>query len=103
MDGTVSFIWTSSKDKLSLNVFHSEYLLFFKRNNYMDFSISNLIPGLLFSIIGWWVYREGKRNTNITVVVIGILLMTYSWFTNTPLSTWGVGIVLSLLAYKAWN
>lgn len=69
----------------------------------MNFSVSNIIAGFIFSIIGWYLYREGKRRLNISIVVIGILLMTYTWFTNTPLATWGVGVGLCLLAYKLWN
>ncbi len=49
-----------------------------------------------------WMLREGKRHVNFTVVIIGILLMTYSWFTSNPLQDWGIGIGLCALAYRYW-
>ena len=69
----------------------------------MDFSASSLIAGFLFSIIGWWIYREGKKSANIPIVIVGILLMSYSLFTRTPLSTWGTGIGLCVAAYYLWE
>lgn len=69
----------------------------------MDFSASNLMAGFIFSIIGWWVFREGKRNTNINSVIIGLLLMLYSIFTPSVFWTWVTGIALCGMAYRFRN
>ncbi len=82
---------------------NSKHRLIEKRGLEMDFSASSLIAGFLFSIVGWWIYREGKKNTNVTIVIIGILLMTFTIFTRTPFATWGSGLGLCGAAYYFWN
>ena len=69
----------------------------------MGFSISSLMAGFLFSVIGWWAFREGKRRTNIPVVVLGIILMMYTFFTPNAWSTWLVGAALCGLTYYYWD
>lgn len=65
----------------------------------MNFDISNLIAGFLFSIVGLWLFRVGRQRINTRWTIIGILLMTYSIFTPTTLLTWLVGFLLCGLAY----
>ncbi len=69
----------------------------------MNFSAANLLAGFIFSIIGWFVFREGKRRTNIHIVIIGLLLMLYSIFTPTALWTWITGLALCVIAYRFWD
>jgi hypothetical protein len=66
----------------------------------VDFSPYNLLSGFVFSLIGWLVFRAGKRQSNISWVVSGILLMSYSMFTPSAMWTTGVGIALTGLAYR---
>ena len=65
----------------------------------MNFSISSLIAGLVFGLIGWWLFSQGRKRTNNYFVVIGLLLMVYPYFTKGPLADWGVGSVLCGFAY----
>lgn len=58
-----------------------------------------LVGGLLFGIIGIWLFRKGKKQTNHKVMVIGLLLMIYPIFTMNPLPVWGIGTALCGLAY----
>ncbi|MCB0371287.1 MAG: hypothetical protein KDD45_18180 [Bdellovibrionales bacterium] len=69
----------------------------------LNISISGIIAGLLFGIIGLWMFREGKRRSEIPILLIGIALMVYPYFTSGPLADWGVGIILCGLAYRLWN
>jgi hypothetical protein len=69
----------------------------------MDFSFSSIIAGLLFSVVGWWAFREGKNRTNIPVTVLGIVLMIYPLFTTDAMSTWLVGAGLCGLIYYFWE
>jgi multisubunit Na+/H+ antiporter MnhE subunit len=69
----------------------------------IDFSTSSLIAGFIFGVIGFWMLREGKKKANITIVVIGILLMAYPYFTKGPFLDWGVGVVLCATAYYFWE
>jgi hypothetical protein len=67
-----------------------------------DFSISGLFAGLIFGCIGIWMFREGKRYTDLRIVMIGIALMVYPYFTHGPLMDWGVGAGLCGVAYYIW-
>ena len=65
----------------------------------MEFSISSLLANIIFGIIGFYLFREGKRKTHYKLIVIGILLMTYTYFTSGPWLDWGIGIGFCAWAY----
>lgn len=69
----------------------------------MNFSVSSLIAGFLFSTIGFWLFMAGKKRAQVPVAVIGVILMIYSYFTPNPWFDWGGGILLCALAHKYWN
>lgn len=58
-----------------------------------------MIGGFIFGVIGIWLFRKGRRETNNKIVVIGIMLMMYPLFTLEPWSTWGIGAALCGAAY----
>lgn len=64
--------------------------------------MSNVTAGMLFSLIGYWFFKRGKREANYTVMTIGIVLMVYTLFTKTSVQSWVVGTVLSAGAYFFW-
>lgn len=63
------------------------------------FSVSSLIAGFLFGIIGFYLFRHGKKTMNYGVIFCSIGLMCYTLFTSGPLLDWGVGFALCGLAY----
>ncbi len=63
------------------------------------FTASQIAASLLFSIIGFYVFRAGKKALNYPVIFSGVALMAYPMFTSGPLQDWGVGVVLCALAY----
>ena len=65
--------------------------------------MSSLMASFVFSVIGFWLLREGKRRANIPLIVISVLLMGYTYFTSTPLTDWGIGIGLCGAAYFFWT
>jgi hypothetical protein len=67
-----------------------------------DFSMSNILAGLIFGVIGLWIFRRGRKEANNKIVVIGMLLMVYPMFTNGPVQDWGVGVGLCWLFYFLW-
>ena len=69
----------------------------------IDFTVSAVLSSLVFSTVGLFVFRKGKRETEIKLMVIGILLMGYTYFTHGPLADWGVGVALCALAYNFWD
>ncbi len=66
----------------------------------MDFSVSAIFSSLIFSAVGYYVFREGKKRSDLWIMLTGGALMIYSYITHGPLADWGVGIALSLLAYQ---
>jgi hypothetical protein len=69
----------------------------------MNLSISGLAAGLFFSVIGFWLIRQGKLRANIPVIVIGVLLFGYTYFTTSPWTDWGIGFGLCGAAYSFWR
>ena len=47
--------------------------------------------------------REGKKKSDPRIIVIGILLMVYSYLTPNPWFDWGVGSALCFTAYRFWS
>ena len=63
------------------------------------FSISQIIAGLFFGVVGIYVFRWGKRDQNFAHIFIGLALMIYPYFITHDVWTWVVGFALSGLAY----
>lgn len=63
---------------------------------------SSIISGILFGLIGMWLYRQGKYRENNHLKIIAVALMVYPYFTTGPLADWGVGIALCAAAYHYW-
>ena len=63
----------------------------------MDLSL--LFCGFVFGVIGVWMFRQGKKNANVTAIVIAIALMIYPYFVSNIWLAWLIGISLCFIAY----
>jgi hypothetical protein len=61
--------------------------------------LSTIFASLIFSIVGLFVFRLGKREGHLKLMIIGVALMTYTYFTGNMWADWLVGIGLSAMAY----
>lgn len=68
-----------------------------------NISASALFGGLIFSGIGFWLFREGKRRTNFHVLIIGIVMMIYPYFITSEKGVWFIGIGLCVGAKYFWE
>lgn len=68
----------------------------------LEISMSSILAGVIFGLIGYWVYRQGKRNSNMKVLMVGLVLMVYPYFTPGPAWDWSLGFGLCGLAYYLW-
>jgi len=59
------------------------------------FSWANIVGGIIFGIIGWSAFMYGKREKSIRPMVIGIVLMVYSYFVANTFWAYAIGIVLT--------
>ena len=68
----------------------------------LSFSVPALIAALLFGVVGFWLYREGKRRDQSKVLWIGVALMIYPYFVEGAFWTWTIGLILCALARHYW-
>lgn len=66
----------------------------------LDFSPTALICGLLFGVIGVYVFRHGKKTLNYSLIFVSILMMCYTAFIHVWWQHWTVGIILCAIAYQ---
>ncbi|MEK7232507.1 MAG: hypothetical protein AAB268_01720 [Elusimicrobiota bacterium] len=65
----------------------------------MSLSAGNLVGSLVFSSIGFWAFTYGRRTDRLQFAAMGGVLMAYSYFTPSAVSTWLVGAGLTGALY----
>jgi hypothetical protein len=60
----------------------------------------SLVVGFIFGIFGLFFLRQGKRQAQFSVVLVGITLLLYPYFIENPFLLWILGIFLSILGYR---
>lgn len=61
--------------------------------------ISALLASVVFGLIGMGVFRRGKREGHFKLMLIGLALMLYTYFTGNPWADWLIGSGLTGVAY----
>lgn len=69
----------------------------------IDMSPWALAAGFVFSVVGFYFWREGKRRVNYGVLWTGVVLMIYPLFLSGALRIWLAGFALSAVGYYFWN
>ena len=69
----------------------------------MNFSVSSLFAGIVFSSAGLYLLKVGKSRGNIMIAIIGVVMMMYTYFTASPWLDWGIGFALCGAAYLVWE
>jgi multisubunit Na+/H+ antiporter MnhE subunit len=69
----------------------------------LSFDVPSLIAGLVFGIVGLYVFRRGKKESSMRLVVLGLALMIYPYFVDGATLNWVVGFLLSGASYYYWN
>ena len=59
------------------------------------FSWWTIFGGIIFSIIGWYAFRHGKREKSMRPMVLGIVLMVYPYFVANTFLAYAIGIGLT--------
>ncbi len=59
----------------------------------------NLIGGTVFGLIGWFAFLHGKREKSWRPMVIGIVLMLYTFFVGNTWLVFIIGIALTAALY----
>jgi len=68
----------------------------------LQFSLAELIAGLLFGSIGLVAFLYGKRQAVWRPMFTGLALMVYPYFVADTFALWGIGAALtaSLLVFR---
>lgn len=60
-----------------------------------------LVGMVLFPLIGVWAIKEGRREANIKQLLLGFLLIGYSYFVSPAWLIWGIGLALVAAVYRS--
>lgn len=64
-----------------------------------DFSPGSLIAGFVFSVVGIYLFRQGRSRAKFAYIFIGLALMIYPLFISNAWMSWGIGCALTAYAY----
>ena len=65
----------------------------------MSLSPGSIFVSIVFSLVGFSAYLYGKRNAEPRPLIIGVILMIYSYFVPNPWMSFGVGALLTGLIF----
>jgi hypothetical protein len=69
----------------------------------LDISISAIIAGLLFSTIGYFIFRNGKKKQIRHNYWAGIVLMIYPYFVTSTLLLYIIGLGICGYVFYRWD
>jgi multisubunit Na+/H+ antiporter MnhE subunit len=69
----------------------------------LSFDVPSLIAGLIFGIVGLYVFRRGKKESSLRLVMLGLALMIYPYFVEGAVLNWLAGFLLSGASYYYWD
>ncbi len=59
-----------------------------------------LFAMILFPLIGFMFFKEGKREGNLHLLLLGLALISYSYFIDQEWLLWAIGATLTTIAFK---
>ena len=62
-----------------------------------------LVGAFFFGIIGWIVFRRGRKTSAAVLTGTGVALMLYPYGVSDTWALWLVGGALSGVAYAKWS
>ena len=65
----------------------------------MEFDFGSLFGGLLFSTLGFAIFRIGKNQARPLRMGVGVLLIVLPWVLSSGWGLWGAGLLLTALGF----
>ena len=65
--------------------------------NLAELKPSTILVSLLFSAVGMAYFVYGKKQSNFQFMLIGIILMVYTYFVSSVPLAWIIGIILTVM------
>lgn len=66
-------------------------------------SIAYIAGLIVFGLVGWVVYRRGRKLSNSVLTWSGVALMLYPYGVSETWLLWGAGLALSAWVYTKWE
>jgi hypothetical protein len=63
------------------------------------FSIANIIAWLIFGAVGFVAFSYGKKNSKLTTLILGIVMMVYPYFVQNTILLYIVGTLICVGLY----
>ncbi len=60
---------------------------------------AQIIASIIFGSIGFAAFVYGKKQSSLKALVIGILLMVYSYFVTQTIAVYAVGVILTVALF----
>ena len=70
-----------------------------RENEYMNISTANIFASVIFGSIGFAAFIYGKKQSNMKVLVISVILMVYPFFFQNSIALFVIGAVLTLALF----
>lgn len=64
-----------------------------------DISMSTLFAGILFGALGFAGWQIGRKRQSMGKMFVGVALMVFPYLTPDGITTWAVGVALSVLLF----
>lgn len=86
-------------DDKTINAVLSSYGLSNFLNSSGGINWWSLLAGTVFGIVGWFAFWNGKKEKSWRAMVIGIVLMVYTFFVANAWAVTGIGLALCAALY----
>ena len=60
---------------------------------------ANIFASIIFGSIGFAACIYGKKQSSFKAMVIGVLLMAYTYFVQNPIALFAIGTVLTVMLF----
>ncbi|MBF0154122.1 MAG: hypothetical protein HQL64_10325 [Magnetococcales bacterium] len=68
-------------------------------STFMGYSMTGIAASLVFSLIGWVLFRYGRKNGPMSTTIYGVLLMVFPYFVTNTTYMIATGIALCILPF----
>ncbi|MCO5142973.1 MAG: amino acid transport protein [Oligoflexia bacterium] len=67
----------------------------------MNISTSTILCGIIFGSLGLYFLKVGKSLAKVDLLLYGLVLLVYPYFTENDWLLWGIGTVTTVLCFRS--
>ena len=65
----------------------------------LNLSFGSLMGGFVFGVFGFYLIKEGRRQSHVLFIILGLFLIVYPYFISNTWLHWLIGSGCLWLAY----